>query len=503
MAELATRRGASSRSALFGRLRHAASRLWVRLLVIHVVVLLVPMAGIEFARLYERRLLHALERDMEHQAVIVAETLARARARGESLDHPGNGPWLERIARRTRARIRVLDTSGHVVADSHARGAPEGPEPGATVRSATASRSIGDGPRWASVEDRSEVRAALAGTARATHTRIRDQRPAVLLFLASPIRHEGGVIGAVYVVRSTTPVLEDLHRIRSSLARLLAIALSITVATTLLLALSITRPLARLARRARRVASGERDLPDEPAFHGEIAELSEAFTTMTTRLDERLVYARDFAADVAHELKSPLTSIRGAAELLEEGADDDPVARKRFLRNIVLDVERMNRLVSGLLELGRIEASGASRVPVDLVALARRVAARAASPDVAVVVAAEALAILELREGDIEAALQNVVENAVRHSKAGDTVQVRVGNRNGVFIEVEDHGGGIAEADLARVFDRFFTTDGDREGTGLGLAIAKSAMETHGGRVTLASTLGEGTMVTFRFSSEP
>lgn len=482
-------------------LRRIPTRLGVRLLAINVVVVFVPIFGIEFARLFERRLLGALERDMDHQALIVGELVRLDLSRGVALDDPAHAEVLVRIARATRARIRLLDPVGATALDSHAHGPPEGLEPGATRRRSSGGTSrIPDwsGDRWDDVPDRVEVRFARAGQ-RAAYTRIRDSEPAVILFLARPVRVAGRVVAIVYVTRSTVPVMQDLYRIRRSLAVLLAVALSLTIAVTLLLSLSITRPIARLAKSARRIASGEKDVPIDRGGSGEVAELADAFATMTERLDERLVHSRDFAADVAHELKSPLTSIRGAAELLDEGAADDPAARARFLGNIRLDVDRLDRIVSRLLELGRIEAAMEERVPVDLEALVREIAERSATPDVAIAVDAPTRPLVLVRPDDAEAAIQNVIENAVRFAPSGSTVEVAIridGGRTSVTIT--DHGPGIAPSDLAKVFDRFFTTDAERNGTGLGLAIAKSAMQSHGGTIEVESVSGR-TSFTLRF----
>lgn len=491
-----------------------------RLLVVNLVVLLVPLAGIEFARLYERRLLEALERDMKHQAIIVAELARLDATRGRALDDPTHEPVLRVIARETRSRLRILGPHAEVLVDSHVHGAPEGPERvaretswldfGSSRRASSRAREVGvsssarvvdAGTRWADLPDRVEVREALAGHGSATFTRVRERAPAVMLFLAVPIRGPSGIAGAVYVVRSTEPVLEDMHRIRRGLGRVLALALVTTGLVTLLLALSISRPLSRLARAARRIAAGERGVEVPVAGTGEVHELAEAFATMTTRLEERLGYARDLAADVAHEFKSPLTSIRGAAELLREGADDDLAARARFLSNILLDVDRLDRLVSRLLELGRLEASTAEPMTLDLAALARGVAERSSTPDVRVVVEAESGdAFVLAREADAVAALQNVVENAVRFSPPGRNVHVRVAPQKAcVELEVVDRGPGIAEANLERVFDRFFTTDQDRNGTGLGLAIARAVLRAHGGDVHVRSKPGEGTTFTLAF----
>lgn len=468
------------------------SRLSFRLLAVNLVVVCVPLFGIEFARLYERRLLDALQRDMDHQALVVAEFLRRDAELGIPLGDPAHETVLVRIARSARARIRLLDATGNPVADSHAHGPPEGVEPGADRDAHRVAVSLSDlGPRWDDVPRRIEVRQALAGHAPAAFTRVRDRAPGVLLFLARPVRHAGRVVGVVYVTRSTTPVMQDMHRVRRSLGTVLAVTLAITIAVTVLLALSITRPLARLAAAARRIAHGEKDVAVPRGGPGEVGELADAFATMTERLDARLVHSRDFASDVAHELKSPLTSIRGAAELLEEGAADDPRTRARFLGNILLDVERLDRIVSRLLELGRVEAASDAREPIDLGAMLRDLADRASTVDVAVEVTIDDAPIVLVRIADVDAAIGNVLANAVRFSPPGRPVRVRLGREDGgPVITITDEGPGIPVADQARVFDRFFTTDGARRGTGLGLPIARSAMIAHGGMLDLTSSPG-------------
>ena len=139
---------------------------------------------------------------------------------------------------------------------------------------------------------------------------------------------------------------------------------------------------------------------------GEISELAEAFREMTRKLEARHRYISAFAADVAHEFKSPLTSIRGAAELLAEGAADDLDARQRFLENIALDAARLDRLVSRLLELSRIDASEESPVLVDLEALVRRAVERSQGPDGSVVLDySSSIPVILARPADLETAL--------------------------------------------------------------------------------------------------
>lgn len=495
----------AERAPRFSVLRRLAGRIGVRLLVVNLLVLLVPIAGLEFARIYERQLLGALERDMRDQAILVRALCEADLAVGTKLDDPRHAAVLTEAARRTRTRIRLLDGRGAVVVDSHGNGPPEGPEPPPPSlvpgkRDAFDPSSLTDLGRhgadpalWPEIAERAEVKAALAG-APSARTRMRERRPGVFLFVAEPLRDGARGAGAVYVARSTQPVLVELYRIRSGLIRVLTVAFLLTGLVTALLALSISRPLGRLSRAAKRVTAGEPDVVVPISGGGEIEELGRSFALMKERLDARLRYISEFAADVAHELKSPLTSIRGAAELLGEGAADEPEARARFLRNIELDVARLDRLVSRLLELSRIEASSEAMMPIDLEALLRRSADRASAPEQPVEVRIEGpLGPIRGRETDLDTALLNLLDNAVRFSPPGVAVEVTAAAAPGaVAIDVVDHGPGISEKNLPKIFDRFFTTDADRDGTGLGLSIVKAVVEAHGGTIRVESRTGEG-----------
>ncbi|MDQ3037756.1 MAG: ATP-binding protein, partial [Myxococcota bacterium] len=477
-------------------LRRLSGSILARLLLVNLLVLLVPWGGLEFARLHERQLLVSLERDMRNQAVLAREIVEDSLASGEALGSPRVMRILVDAARTTRTRVRVLDASGEVRLDSHAWGPPEGPEPlpptlvpqeiyavsagvrrAADTRVARASSIAWDDPadRWPGVPARREVREALLGRPSA-YTRIRAEHPSVILFVTEPIRDRGGIAGAVYVTRSTQPVLEELYKIRAGLTTAMAIAVLLTALLTLTLAWSISRPLARLARAARRIAAGERDIVVPVGGSGEIRDVSSAFATMTEQLDRRLRYISEFTADVAHEFKSPLTSIRGAAELLGEGAADDPETRERFLRNIQLDSERLDRLVSRLLELSRIDTSREPMGQVVLAALIARVVERTHSAEQPVEVRAPAaVPVLRGRAGDLERAVLNLVENALRFSPVGEPVQVVVDVApRELRIAVQDRGRGVPAAHRSKIFERFFTTDAERHGTGLGLSIVRS-----------------------------
>jgi two-component system sensor histidine kinase ChvG len=217
---------------------------------------------------------------------------------------------------------------------------------------------------------------------------------------------------------------------------------------------------------------------------------------MTRKLEARHRYISEFAADVAHEFKSPLTSIRGAAELLAEGAADDPEARRRFLENIRLDAARLDRLVSRLLELSRIEASDAQPTLVDLKKLVERAVERSQSPEGDIILDyASKIRTIRAREADLETALLNLLDNALRVSPPGESVEVRVRSAEGdrvVQIGVTDRGPGIGPEHQDKIFERFFTTDAERDGTGLGLAIVKSVIEAHSGTIEVRTKPGKG-----------
>jgi two-component system, OmpR family, sensor histidine kinase ChvG len=504
-------------SSLARRFRRGIGHIRTRLLIVNLVVVLVPIAGLEFARLYERQLLDGLERDMQNQAVLVKTRLEAGLRRGEPFGTPEQEAELTAAALHTRTRIRLFDAEHGLLVDSHRNGPPEGKEPRAPLltreRAIELEESVSSRrghARSADSEEQLQKRPELLGAfrgKRSTATRVALRPAAVFLFLAEPVRDHGLVRGAVYITRSTTPVLQEMHRIRRGLTMVLALALTLTAGMTLVLAWTISRPLERLAHAARRIAAGDSGLDVPVAGGGEISELGEAFQEMTRKLEARHRYISAFAADVAHEFKSPLTSIRGAAELLAEGAADDLDARQRFLENIALDAARLDRLVSRLLELSRIDASDESPVLVDLEALVRRAVERSQGPDGNVVLEySSSIPVIFARPADLETALLNLLDNALKFSPPGVPVIVQVSGRareRFVTITVEDRGIGIPEANLSRIFARFFTTDADRSGTGLGLAIVKSVALALGGSVDVHSALGQGTRFTLRLPAGP
>jgi signal transduction histidine kinase len=203
-----------------------------------------------------------------------------------------------------------------------------------------------------------------------------------------------------------------------------------------------------------------------------------------------------FLARAAHQLRTPLSAITFAAELLVTKGDD-PVARRRFLKHILTAAERMRRLSDSLLKLARVGwgTREPELEPVDLSEVAQ-VAAEVAKP------LAESAGLDMSVEGSservvadpalLEEALLIPITNAIQHSEPGKTVRLRL---SGVSVTVEDRAGGIAEEDLPHLFERFYTGKGSSGGTGLGLPICKDLVEKMGGEVSIRSEKGVGTSV--------
>jgi two-component system phosphate regulon sensor histidine kinase PhoR len=232
-----------------------------------------------------------------------------------------------------------------------------------------------------------------------------------------------------------------------------------------------------------------------------------------TELRRLELVRREFVANVSHELKTPLASIRALADTLEAGAIDDPVVSGDFLGRIVYEVDRLNALVEELLELGRIESG---RLVLDYHSVhpaaiiehtIERLHAQIEAAGLNIETDAPAtLRIVTIDASRIEQVLINLIQNAIKFTPAGGTITVRAEEHSSVLrIDVIDTGVGIHEDEVPRLFERFYKSDRARRsaGTGLGLAIAKHIVLAHGGQIGVRSTLGRGSTFTVELPVEP
>ncbi|MDR0518979.1 MAG: cell wall metabolism sensor histidine kinase WalK [Clostridiales Family XIII bacterium] len=215
----------------------------------------------------------------------------------------------------------------------------------------------------------------------------------------------------------------------------------------------------------------------------------------------------DFVANVSHELKTPLTSIKGYAETLLEGGIDDPAMTQEALGIINSEVDRMKRIVNDLLQLSRLDTKRQvwNMKPADIVALVRMAAKKQGvtagnKRQQLNFISRDKSFILTIDRDRIEQVVTNIISNAVKYTREGGRIDVEiVRDEANVYIIVIDNGIGISELELSRIFERFYTGNkarsGDMSGTGLGLPISKQIVEEHRGSIDIQSGLGYGTRV--------
>ena len=307
--------------------------------------------------------------------------------------------------------------------------------------------------------------------------------------------------GLVRTLRTLTETNATIARVRWLL---LALALGGALAAGSLgrlAANAVLRPVRALAGAVREV-SATRDLTRRIPVSGrdELASLAADFNTMLADLGESQRAQQQLIADASHELRTPLTAHRANIELLARPDLPDD-RRQRVLGAAVRGIEELSTLVGDLIQAARDGKSVDARAPLaldELVATAVE-RARLRTPGLRVEGELEPYRLVGAR-ARLERAIDNVLDNAIKWSPGGGTIDVRLA---GGTLTVRDHGPGVSEDDLPHVFDRFYRAAGARAlpGSGLGLAIVRQTVEDHGGSVTVANADGGGALVTLRFDA--
>ncbi|MDR9762217.1 HAMP domain-containing sensor histidine kinase [Rhizobium redzepovicii] len=273
----------------------------------------------------------------------------------------------------------------------------------------------------------------------------------------------------------------------------LAVVAMLTLAIAYVLTRTITGPIDALIARTEEIARGGKGAirPLESYGTREIAVLSQSFLDLAGKLVDRTEYVGSFAAHVSHELKSPLTAIRGAAELLRDDDAERPMTkaqRLHFLDNIVADAARLDALLQRLRELAQAEtpvAEGESNISDILPALRGQFPALYISgkgdTETSVALPREAAGIV----------FANLAENALQQGATLLELSVSADARATVIL-VRDDGGGVSEANRQRIFQPFFSTRREQGGTGMGLGIVRAMLSAHGGTIRLLQTAGAG-----------
>lgn len=515
------------------RWRLRPSRIGLRLLAFNLLVVFLPVAGILYLDVYETRLLDAQERGMVQQARLLAAALGGA----TGLSGPAAQDLLDRFGRRGDARLRVFDSRGALIADSLRAPRTENEPPtvdeyesrstnlrqralyklGAWLAAARRSFEEWLRPRAASptaepavgADHRamaSELTAALQGRYGAA-TRATPGQRSLTLVAAVPVRTGNQVIGAVVVSQSTFRILQALYAVRLRIFEIVLLSLAAAALLTAIVSSTVVRPIVHLRRDA--VSLVERR-GSPTAFrgtdrHDEVGDLARALEDLTSRLDAHIKLLESFAADVAHEFKNPLASIRTAAEMIAQaGAGED---RARFLQMLMRDVDRLERLVSGVRELARIDAQVAheAQTSVDVRGLVAEIieGVKLTGDDrvsLALRGSAENGRVRGSRDR-LAQVFENILQNARSFAPERSAIDVTVDARDRTCcVTIADRGPGIPEAHLDRVFDRFFSyrpnePAGRREHAGLGLPIAKAIVQAYGGEIAVRNRPEGGALV--------
>lgn len=331
----------------------------------------------------------------------------------------------------------------------------------------------------------------------------------------APVEVGGEVVGVV-LGRAQAPGLRPveeafLERVNRALLIAAGGAAVLALLLGVLLARTLTRPLREMTAAARSLARGKLGEQVEVRSQDEVGALAAAFNQMSEDLSQAEAWRKQLTADIAHDLRTPISIIQGHAEALRDGVL--PPTPETFAL-IHEETMRLNRMVEDLRTLSRAEAGELSLVrrPVavgdflEQMAAAQRPRAREKGIELRLEVA-DGLPALMVDADRMAQALNNLVDNALRHTPAGGTVTVAAGrDGSGVWLQVRDSGPGIAADDLPHVFERFYRGDRARRrhegGSGLGLAIARSIVEAHGGRIRAESPAGGGAVFTIALPAE-
>ena len=379
----------------------------------------------------------------------------------------------------TLAGVRVTDANGTVVLGRSEVGMSLASVP--ELKSALSGRHVTTLRKVAEYESKY----ALEFLSRASSIRV---------FYARPVIIRGRIVGALLLSRSPRSLFRGIYEHIGQAFMIAGAVLVFIVILAGILSRSITRPVDLLNQATHLVARGEYQVPPAPTTAAvEVQQLFGNFQVMADTIETRSTYIRDFATAVSHEFKTPLTAIRGAIELLLEHNElMDEAERIRFLSNISNDAERLNQLVTRLLELARADVMVSSDeridVPTTLEEIAKQHRSQKLDVDIGCFGANHPVCI---SVDALTTALTTLITNAAQHGASKVSVAVHGGPEE-TTIKVSDNGKGIAPDTRKNLFTPFYTTRRDNGGTGLGLVITRSLLEAYGGTIELA----EDTMAT-------
>jgi two-component system sensor histidine kinase ChvG len=515
--------------------QRSISPITARILGVNLFALLILVGGLLYLGEYRRGLVAAESQALKIQSGMIAAAVGESGinavdADGQKIDLDRVRPIVRRLSHTTGTRTRLFSPDGNLLVDSRSLPGPAGvvlvetlplsaPQPSHFDRAAQRAIDaylgltnwLPGGEDYPSYQegpiqhagDYPEVAQALTGDS-AGNVRRLGRGNTLLLTAAAPVPRYKQVLAAVLLARDSHEIDAAVLGVRLDILAVFAVSLCITILLSLYLAGTIARPLRRLAEAAKQVRHGTNRQFAIPVFakrHDEIADLAEALSEMTEALWQRMDAIEAFAADVAHEIKNPLTSLRSAVETAARL--DDPAAQQRLMAVILDDVDRLDRLLSSISDASRLDAelSRMDQAPVNLVAMLETLVnlhnataeteteTEAKAPQLVLKPPAEQPLIVQGMEERLAQVLRNLIANARSFSPPGGTIDLSA-QRDGdwVLVKVEDEGPGIPAGKEEAIFERFYSERpaGEKVSThsGLGLSISRQIVEAHGGTIT-------------------
>ena len=502
-----------------------------RILAINMLALGLLVAGILYLDEYKDNLidaeLAALATQAEMFAVALSESPSSEISSGQYRISEITNQMVRRLVKTTGTRARLFNSSGRLMADSRRLTGAGGsimiqelppPEPadsligrGLELFDRVTGKIFG-APSYPLYHERArqhgrdyrEVVAALGGRY-VKVVRMLD-RDRLLLGVAVPVQRYKQVLGSLMLTKDSSAIDAAVFETRLDILKVFAVALAVTVLLSIYLAGTIARPLRQLAAAAeqvRRDHSRRHKIPDMAQRTDEIGELAATLKDMTEALWLRMDAIESFAADVAHEIKNPLTSLRSAVETTARLKD--PEQQRKLMTIIEEDVTRLDRLISDISDASRLDAelSRAETTDTDLQAMLETLADIHNSTNTTnhLVRIAERPATTKTfhvsgMESRLAQVFRNLIINAISFSPAEGVITITIRAENGdTRIDVDDEGPGIPAGKEQAIFDRFYTQrpGGEKFGThsGLGLSISKQIIEAHEGTLSATTRLGE------------
>ena len=502
-----------------------ASPLTRRILALNVMALAIPVVGLLYLPSYRDSLIQSELELLKTEGKLFSGALA---ASGVVTGPLGDERLLPETSRQTvrrlvdvsKTRARLFSPDGTLIADSFLLSGPGGvveirPLPPLDLNEGFIWKTVIHAYDWVydrlpsgrqlppytesavqTAADYQEVMQALGGE---PATFVRDGgNGSMILSVGVPVQRYRQVLGALFLTKTSNDIQTTMRNTRLTVLGISGVALGITILASLYLASTIALPIHRLADaadRVRRAKGRQATIPDLSRRGDEIGDLSGALRDMTEAVWQRMDAIERFAADVAHEIKNPLTSLRSAVETVARVEDS---AQQKKLMNIILeDVQRLDRLISDISDASRVDAemsraiSGPVKLKDMLLALGDIHATTADTEAPRLVIDAPQrndLVVLGA-EGRLGQVLRNLISNAISFSPPGGVITVSARREDDqVIVTVDDQGPGIPQDKLRAIFERFYSErpKGERFGThsGLGLSISKQIIDAHGGTLT-------------------